>query len=663
MNRICWSALLLLNLCGAAAAAPAQNTLVRSSHGGSTTLHLNVSVLQSMDVRIASVEHDVPLPRSAKRGGYRHLRFAALDTTQFRFRESGGLPRAFDAGGLQHSGGLLLTFPGGAADLRAFTLRPNARAPFALDLVGGDGHTWFVLDRGHYQLEDDGEGHRSGTFALRYMNLHLSAYFAQRLGHAEFSGVGVGGADTLSPVQTADASSIVGATCSAPWPGQAGAGADVRMVYALSDAETGAPDGIHFQRCGLPDGSGSWQIATCTATSTDRAVVFAPDTSLVNAGTTTVSWHRMFSAPSPPYGNDQHPFLVWNLYRIDADGALRQLAASGAKHAFNTINKTCNCDDHTNSYPGCEDSYSQYSNDIDATTQPNYLGPRSEIIPARGVFGRCLSVFDSNCDGIQDADAGANDAFQYRAVVRESEIMSSLQPNARYLFEYWYVVRDQTNIYDAMGYRPIAFGKTPAAGGAYMWKAVPLTFEDNTSFANGAVINYWVNPTAPPPGALNTELATPEGRARVAVRSTPLGGAWYRYDYAVMNFDFARAVIDPAHPTEPDLHVLSSDGFAAFALPLGAGATVRDAVFSDADGDTGNDWTFSVDANGIRWQAPAGHPLNWGTLYRFSFSADRAPLAATAQLDVAMAGSPPSYGTATLAPLDDTIFRNGFEGT
>ena len=652
---------LLLIACGAAAQAAAQEAQLRRSHGGTTTLHVNMPVLQSAGVHIARIEQDLPLPASSKRGGYRHFAFAALDATQFRFRESAGLPRAFDGGGLQHAGGLLLDFPGGTADLRAFTLRPNARAPFALDIVGGDGRTWFTLDRGHYQLEDDGTGRAHGTFALRYMNLHLSAYFARRLGRADFAGLAVGGADTLSPLDAADATAVVDAACSAPWPGQAGAGADVRMVLPASDAETGAPDAIHFQRCGLPDGNGSWLVATCTATSTDRGVVFAPDTSLVNAGTTTVSWHRMFSAPAPPYGNDQHPFLVWNLYRIDADGALHQLAASGAKHAFNTINKTCNCADHANSYPTCEDSYSEYSNDIDAITQPNYLGPRSEIIPARGVFGRCLSVFDKNCDGALDADAGADDAFQYRTVVRESEITPSLQPGARYFFEYWYVVRDQTDIYDAMGFRPLAFSKVAGSGGAYLWNAAPLTLQNNASFANGAVIDYWVDPASPPSGALNRELVTSDGRARVAVRSTPLGGAWYRYDYAVMNFDFARAVIDAAHAAEPDLHVLSADGFSAFVLPLGAGATVRDVVFNDADGDASNDWAFSSDANGLRWQAPAGHPLNWGTLYRFSFSADRAPLAANAQLDVANPGSPSSYGIATLAPLDDTVFRNGFE--
>ena len=658
----CWGWWLLL-VCSIATGAPAQDTHVRRSHGGTTTWHLNLPVLETVGVQIARVEQDLPQPKSAKRGGYRHLEFAALDATQFRFGESNGLPRAFSGGGLQHAGGFVLNFPGGSADLRAFTLRPNARAPFALDVVGSDGHAWFALDRGHYQLEDDGEGHASGTFALRYMNLHLSAYFAQRLGRAELAGLAVGGADTLSPVDAADATSIVDSTCSAPWPVQAAVGADVRMVMSSNDAETGTADTIHFQRCGLPDGGGGWQIATCTATSTDRAVVFAPDTSLINAGTTTVSWHRMFSAPAAPYGNDQHPFLIWNLYRIDADGALHQLAASGAKHAFNTINTTCNCADHTNSYPTCEDSYSEYSNDIDATTQPNYLGPRSEIIPARGVFGRCLSVFDKNCDGVQDADAGAEDAFQYRAVVRESDITASLQPNARFLFEYWYVVRDQANIYDAMGYRPLEFGKTPGNGGAYLWKAVPVALPDNTTFANGAVINYWVDPAAPPPGALNQELVTSEGRVRVAMRSTPLGGAWYRYDYAVMNFDFARAVVDSAHASEPDLHVLSADGFSAFVLPLGAGATVRDAVFSDANSDVGDDWTFSSDANGVRWQAPLGHALNWGTLYRFSFSADRAPRAATAQLDVAATGSPPSYTVATLAPLDDTIFGNGFDGS
>src|SRR5579859_8195883 len=357
--------------CLAAEPAPPTSN-VRESHGGSSTWHLNLPALDALGVQIARVSGAAPLPPSKKKGSYRALKFPALDLGRLRFRESDGLPRAFAGGRLQHAGGFVLRYPGGQADLHHFALQPSARAPFALDVVGGDGQVWFTLDRGHYQLEDDNR-----TFALRYMNLHLSPHFAQVLKRSEFAGLAVGGMETLSPVS--DPQSISGPVCSADFPGVNGAVADIQMVYQSVDAESGSPDSIHFRRCGLPDANGVYQDASCTATSTDRGVVFAPDTSLYNAGSAAVAWHQMFTHPSgqagyPPYGNDQHPFLVWNLYRIDADGALHQIAASGVKHAFNTINKTCGCPDHADNYPTCEDSYSEYSNDIDASTTPNYLG-------------------------------------------------------------------------------------------------------------------------------------------------------------------------------------------------------------------------------------------------------------------------------------------------
>jgi len=642
--------------------AVAETESVRASHGGITTWHLNLPLLRTLGARVTQVSKGEPMTASrpaapaGRRSSFRVLEFAALDQTRLQFRESRGLPRAFSGGALRHAGGFVLEFPGGRADLRGFTLQPNARAPFALDVVGGDGHAWFTLDRGHYQLEDSNR-----TLAMRYMNLRVSAYFAAQLRRAEFAGLALGGMDSLSPLDELDAQSVVSGACSAPWPGQGGAQADIRMVYQAVDAESGMPDAIHFRRCGLPDAGGAYQDADCTVSSTDRGVVFAPDTSLLNVGTAAVSWHQMFARPAggsgfPPYGNDQHPMLIWNLYRVDADGALRQLAASGVKHAFNTINNTCGCSDHTNNYPGCEDSYSQTSNDIDALTTPNFLGPRSEIIPARGVWGRCLSVFDKNCDAYQDADAGAQNDFQYRLVVPEREISASLQPGAQFYFEYWYVVRDQEDIYDAMGFRPITFNKIAGSGSAFQWSASAGTF------ANGAVINRWVDPAVVSASMSNTELATPEGHARIALRTTALGGGLYRYDYAVMNLDFARAVIDPAHALEPNLHVLSADGFSALSIPANPSTTITGLAFADADQNAGNDWTATRTPSGIRWQAPPGTALNWGTLYRFAFTADHAPLAAAAMFEVATAGTPTAYTAATLAPLDDVIFADGFEG-
>jgi hypothetical protein len=53
-----------------------------------------------------------------------------------------------------------------------------------------------------------------------------------------------------------------------------------------------------------------------------------------------VPWYSKFSGSFPPYNNDQHPFLVWNMYRV-ANGAIQQIGASGMKHAFLTINSNC----------------------------------------------------------------------------------------------------------------------------------------------------------------------------------------------------------------------------------------------------------------------------------------------------------------------------------
>src|SRR5579885_1843461 len=148
-------------------AGTAGNTV--ESHGGTTTVHLNMSLLATLGLRVGEVKQGLPVPDAGKRGSYRNLRFAALDLSVFRFRETDGVPRAFTGGALQHAGGFVLAYPGGYADLRGFTLRPNGRGAFGLDLVGGDAHTWFTLAHGHYKLED---GNR--RFASRVMNLALS---------------------------------------------------------------------------------------------------------------------------------------------------------------------------------------------------------------------------------------------------------------------------------------------------------------------------------------------------------------------------------------------------------------------------------------------------------------------------------------------------------
>ncbi|MDP1270841.1 hypothetical protein, partial [Klebsiella pneumoniae] len=62
----------------------------------------------------------------------------------------------------------------------------------------------------------------------------------------------------------------------------------------------------------------------------------APSATLKSLGFGDAAWIPKFQTLSfydiPGYPRDQHPFLVWNMYRI-ADGRIEQLGASGVKHA------------------------------------------------------------------------------------------------------------------------------------------------------------------------------------------------------------------------------------------------------------------------------------------------------------------------------------------
>jgi hypothetical protein len=155
---------------------------------------------------------------------------------------------------------------------------------------------------------------------------------------------------------------------------------------------------------------------------------------------------------------------------------------------------------------------------------------------------------------------------------------------------------------------------------------------------------------------MNSELAVPEGHAKVAVKAVDLGGGNWRYDYAVMNFDFARATTSGS---EPNLRVLSNRGFDSFSVPLPAGATVVATKFSDGDLDSANNWKVATTAGKVTWMArarsssanaPSNPTLDWGTMFSFSVTVNRAPTAGQGTLHVAQAGSPAQHSVATLVP-------------
>jgi len=615
--------------------------------GGQTRFHFNPDELVRLGVSIRSA--DGAASRTVGEPGVRYevVAFPAQDASGLEINHTGRVISGIGGGSLRHAGGLVLDVDGHTIDLRGFALRASPDTRIGLDIVDAQGNVWFSADHAHYGFDDKAPN----VFSMRHMNLRLSKHFAEVLGHPEWNGDPVGGLDFRAHSYQGDKSTLdeVGA-CSAAWPDPPATTADVLLIYDnAASGWTGFDDSVYVKRC-----------QGCTTSSTTGKVIVNQDSSLRNAGTTAVAWYTKFEGVFPPYNNDQHPFLVWNTYRVDADGRIKQIGVSGVKHAFYTVNWNCGCDGGNIIWPTCEDTYSNYNNDSSTD-----LGPRSEIIPYTAQWGRCGSVYDENCDGNEDGGGGAQTLYQYRENVVESELQAPVSTGAHYYHEYWYIARDDHAIYNSMGYREVAFNKGGSSWSVSLVGDVP----NGADFHLGPVLDLWIDPNAPPANSANQELSTPLGRARVAVKATDIGGGQWRYEYAVQNFDYSHSQIDAAHPDEPNMMLDSNHGFVSFGVPINTGVTVTDLRFDDTDTDSTNDWTSSLSGDHVTWTAPAGsNSLDWGTMYHFEFVANAPPTATgTLQLVGIATDTEPEqdYTLDTLVPQaqapDDTIFQNGFD--
>jgi hypothetical protein len=586
----------------------------------------------------------------------------------------------FAGGQLQANGGYVLKATGGLfphdIDLRNFTLRPRKDNPLQLDVVSADGKAWFYIDRMMYKIE----GGSSPRMIVRAMDLRVSAEAAAAAGRPGIADYVVAALEMGSKIAS-DSVVLPSPKGSSKWPGTAAPNGGTYEADVFMQTFTG-----QWMRASGEDGPGG----------ADGIVVYTPSSTLRNNranGTSTVTipsdplgtstapwaadvvWNTKFTPPTAPYNNDQHPYLIWNLYRTNADGTIEQIGQSGVKHAFLTINSPCDENPGNNHIlgRGCGDTYGTGNNDTTSA-----LGPRSEIIPARGLWGRCGSVYDriestgmfaGTCNGVQDSgspcvnlpeEPGQPSCEQYafRMKIRESDIDHTLNPGAIYRFESWYVVRDDIDIYNTMASRPVSIN----------WASGHWQITDGSPLRLGPAIDQWVPRNTSNPNESSSELAVNEGHARVAVKVTDVGDGTWRYDYAVMNFDFARAVTS-GNDIGGTLRVLRNHGFNSFSLNLPASAAVNSTKFSDADDNAANEWTAVREGNALVWRGPtdagiASNGLNWGTLYRFSVVTDMAPTDGSVSLGVAESGSPAAFNVDALVPSSviPPMFANGFEG-
>jgi hypothetical protein len=275
------------------------------------------------------------------------------------------------------------------------------------------------------------------------------------------------------------------------------------------------------------------------------------------------------------------------------------------------------------------------------------MGPRSEIVPADGTWGRCGSIWDPNCDGQEHGNG--NGTWTQRMQVHESQLDVGVNPGATYKFESWYIARDDINILNSMA----TLSVTPHYGSG-QW-----SLNSQTGYRLGPAIDRWVDPAHPGANSANASITSNEGHAKVAVKATNNGDGTWTYYYAVMNLDFARA-IEQTPAAGPDPRVVSNAGFDSFTVPIPAGATVSTTSFRNGTVDGSGAWTPTTGSTSVTWNASGQPTLNWGTMFSFSLTVNAAPHSGTptvtskgnglVSLHVLNSGSPASYNATSIVP-------------
>jgi len=624
-------------------ASPAQQQLW-AAWGGTVEVRWNRDLAADLGMRIS--QPGEALPGLSMRG---RDRFEIRRAGSLEFHVDGGYFRGFDGGSLQATGGYSISLADDShLDFVDFRLVPSAEDPLILNFVGNDNQTWFYIDRLMYELIDN-----DTKLSVGAMDMRISPELAQRIGHPEVAGWAIADLAMTTDVQTQGSGAMPMAQ-NPHYPGDAAPSGGTYQADLFMQSFQ-----MQYSRC-----------QDCTGLNGTGKVVFTPSSTLKNnvnngtlavtipgqgdLGTSTalwtagISWNQKFTGNVAPYGNDQHPYLIWNLYRLNADGSIEQIGRSGVKHAWLTTNGNCaDSSDHDSHLLGrsCTDTYGTGNNDTSSD-----LGPRSEIVPATGIWGRCGSIYDPGCVG--SMTASPNGSYDQRLIVRESQISSTKNPGATYLFESWYIARDDINPYNSMA----------TVTGAPNWNGGTWAPGGGSNYKLGPAIDRWVDPANPGTNAKNAELATPEGHAKVAVKVTNLGDGQYRYDYAVMNVDFARAVTSG---TAPNVRVTSNKGFDRFSVPAPAGAQISALPGKVGEIDPSKNWRVQITGGRVDWSTDTTIPsfsslsfstsavpksLDWGVMYAFTLTSNRPPVAGNATLHVAQSGTPASYDVATLVP-------------
>ncbi|MCK6455148.1 MAG: hypothetical protein L6Q92_01260 [Phycisphaerae bacterium] len=363
-----------------------------------------------------------------------------------------------------------------------------------------------------------------------------------------------------------------------------------------------------------------------------------------NVGTERVDWRAQM--------NPNHPFITFELYRLES-GRLVQIGISWTKHGFFALDQSlCSTCTDPNGGSGvflgvnCSDTYSTANN-----ANRNYLGPRTEIDPWNATWQPCGSYFDNawgtiDNDCLQSGTAPTFNGTSHRMIVHDDDINPALHAGAIYYTEGVYIIKNDANRGNNIGWRRIGIGGSP---GAYTFTNQN---PDGTTMSNnhagrvpqyGPALNVWGSHRV----TLNANAAVfNDGEVYVATQATDLGGGTWHYEYAVYNYNYTAAVREFSIPMPP-CGVVSNVGFRdwKYSQPVTPGDA---ASANDVDG---TDWTYFPGAGMIGWRDDSGtNPIRWGQLFNFWFDCNLAPAASTVTVTSATVTSPPTLSGALQGP-------------
>jgi hypothetical protein len=350
---------------------------------------------------------------------------------------------------------------------------------------------------------------------------------------------------------------------------------------------------------------------------------YAVGTNACNIGDRRASWIA---------GNNQHPVIVMNMYRLKG-GRYEQIGLSWVKHGFYAVSQSlcCPCNDRTNGTElgvGCSDPYSASLNGA----QFNMSRP-SEVNAYTGYFPYPWSA------------PAIESVISRRLQVHDADLDPDLNEGAQYFVQGHYLAADDAaagNANNNASYRRVLV--TERSGNVY---TVTVTVTDRTQPGRAAIRAWKDNDST----VDETDIQVlDEGLFILSAKVSDAGSGFWHYEYALENLNSDRSA-------------------GSFSVPLPEGVQVVNIGFHDVDHHSGErydptDWTATVADGAITWSTETydtnvnANAIRFGTLYNFRFDAGAPPGPTAAIIGLFKPGFPPDVAARTTGPAPEMVDCN-----